>query len=273
LAAGIAHEINTPAQYVSDNVAFLSQGFKDVAPLLDACNALLQPHSNAAESLAAVRSAAAAADLPYLTAELPAALRQTSTGLEQITKIVRAMKEFAHPADEMKTIDVNRAIETTVTVARNEWKYVADVTLDLAPDLVGLPCHPSEISQVLLNLIVNAAHAIGDVVGTDGKTKGEIKISTRSVDDYVEIAVADTGCGIPQAIREKIYDPFFTTKKVGKGTGQGLAIVHRIVVRRHGGTVQCDSTVGKGTCFTIRLPVAGPSADAAPAASATSAVA
>jgi len=169
------------------------------------------------------------------------------------------MKEFSHPADDSKAIDLNHAIETTVTVAKNEWKYVADVKLDLAPDLRAVACNPSEINQVILNLIVNAAHAIGDVVGRDGESKGEIAIATRADGDHVVITVADTGCGIPAANRHKVYDPFFTTKPIGKGTGQGLAITHRIVTERHGGTIRFDSTVGKGTRFVVRLPVVRPS--------------
>ena len=168
------------------------------------------------------------------------------------------MKEFSHPADDLKAIDLNHVIETTITVAKNEWKYVADVALDLAADLPTVTCNPSEINQVLLNLIVNAAHAIGETTGRDSKNKGEIKISTRADGADVVITVADTGCGIPDAIRDKIYDPFFTTKAVGKGTGQGLAIAHRIIRERHRGTIECDSTVGKGTRFVIRLPVTGP---------------
>jgi signal transduction histidine kinase len=126
-------------------------------------------------------------------------------------------------------------------------------------------CNPSEINQVLLNLIVNAAHAISDVVGSDGKSKGEIRISTRADGADVVITVADTGCGIPDAVRDKIYDPFFTTKAVGKGTGQGLAIAHRIIRERHGGTIECDSTGGKGTRFVIRLPVTRPAEAGRPA--------
>ncbi len=264
LAAGVAHEINTPAQYVGDNVAFLTQAFRDLLPLLRSCHDMLrnEPSRGGMEELSA---AAAKADLDYLTEELPVALQQTTAGIAQITRIVRAMKEFAHPADDVKAIDLNRAIETTVTVAKNEWKYVADVTLDLSPDLCGVACNPSEINQVLLNLIVNAAQAIGDVVGNDGVTKGEISIQTRSAGDFVEITVADTGCGIPEEIRERIYDPFFTTKAIGKGTGQGLAITHRIVTERHSGSIRCESAVGKGTRFIIRLPIIGSGSSVLPA--------
>jgi signal transduction histidine kinase len=255
----VAHEINTPAQYVSDNVTFLSDSVRDLLPLLETCRALGRGEGgDAAQQLDALRKAAGEADLEYLIAELPAAIGQTAAGVGQIKKIVKAMKEFSHPADD-KAIDLNHAIETTVTVAKNEWKYVANVTLELAPDVPAIACNPSEINQVLLNLVVNAAHAIGEVVGRDEKTKGEIVIGTRADGDHVVVTVADSGCGIPEAIRHKVYDPFFTTKGIGKGTGQGLAITHRIV-QRHGGTITFDTAVGKGTRFVIRLPVAPPEA-------------
>ncbi len=254
LAAGMAHEINTPAQYVSDNVTFLSQAFRDLLPLLDSCRELLRRERVSAE-IETLRDAAASADLDYLATELPAALEQTAAGIGQIAKIVKAMKEFAHPADDIREVNLNQTIETTVTVAKNEWKYVAEVTLDLAPDLVPIACNPSEINQVLLNLIVNAAHAIESTGSREAEKKGEIRIRTTGAEDYVEISILDNGCGIPAAIRERIYDPFFTTKEVGKGTGQGLAISHRIITERHGGTIRCESTVGEGTEFVIRLPV------------------
>jgi PAS domain S-box-containing protein len=257
LAAGVAHEINTPAQYVSDNITFLSESVRALLPLLAMCRDLTQlVGAEAAARLDAVRQSAADADLDYLIAELPTAIEQTAAGVGRIKKIVKAMKEFSHPGDDVKIIDLNHAIETTVTVARNEWKYVAEVKLDLSPDVPAVSCNPSEINQVLLNLIVNAAHAIGEVVGKDETVKGQIAIGTRPDGDHVVVTVADTGCGIPEAIRHKVYDQFFTTKAIGKGTGQGLAITHRIV-QRHGGTITFDSTVGKGTRFVVRLPVAG----------------
>jgi len=258
LAAGIAHEINTPAQYVSDNVTFLSEAFGTLLPLLKSFAGLPKAGRDLMPAeITEIRHLARDTDLDYLLTELPSSLEQTAAGIGQIKKIVKAMKEFSHPADDVKAVDLNHVIETTITVAKNEWKYVADVILDLAPDLPAVACNPSEINQVLLNLIVNAAQAIGEVTNRDSKSKGEIKISTRADGVDVVITVVDTGCGIPDAIRDRIYDPFFTTKDVGKGTGQGLAIVHRIVRERHRGTIECDSTVGKGTRFVIRLPVTG----------------
>jgi len=173
---------------------------------------------------------------------------------------VRAMKEFAHPGGEEKTaVDLNKAIESTVTVARNEWKYVADMTTDLAPDLPLVPCLLGEFNQVILNMIVNAAHAIGEVVKDTG-LKGHISITSCRMGEWIEIRLTDTGAGISEEIRDKIFNPFFTTKEVGKGTGQGLAIARSVIVDKHRGAITVESQVGKGTTFIIRLPLTDPGA-------------
>jgi len=252
LAAGIAHEINTPTQYVSDNIAFVADAVADLVPVLEAFKALTDEPGR--EHL---RALAAEADLDYLIAEMPAALRSAKAGIRQITKIVLAMKEFSHPGDEMQRIDLNHAVASTATVTRNEWKYVAELALDLDPGLPPVTCHPSEINQVLLNLIVNAAHAVGDAY-SGGERKGTIRIGTRRDGRNVVVAVEDDGCGIPAEIRHRIFDPFFTTKPTGKGTGQGLAIVHRIVTNHHGGEIDVHSSPGKGTRFELRLPIGEP---------------
>jgi signal transduction histidine kinase len=169
--------------------------------------------------------------------------------------IVRALKEFAHPGSHEKAVvDLNRAIESTVIIARNEWKYVAELQTNLDPSLPPVPCHVGEFNQVVLNMIINATHAIADTVKGTGQ-KGTITISTTRVDNSVEIRIADTGGGIPKSIRHKIFDPFFTTKAVGRGTGQGLYIARSVIVEKHGGTIAVDSEVGKGTTFLIRLPL------------------
>jgi signal transduction histidine kinase len=259
LAAGVAHEINTPAQYVSDNITFLAEGFRDILPLLGAC-ADLAKKGPAGTDVDKLCELAKAADLDYLITEVPSAIQQSGAGIAQIKKIVQAMKEFSHPSDEMQMVNLNRSIESTVTVAKNEWKYVADVKLDLAEDLPPVACHPSEINQVILNIVVNAAHAIGDVVKAakdKDNTKGLITIVTRADGPDVVVTIDDTGGGIPQTIRNKVFDPFFTTKEIGKGTGQGLAIAHRIIVEHHEGSIDFDTDVGRGTKFTIRLPIQG----------------
>jgi signal transduction histidine kinase len=212
----------------------------------------------------------AASDLGYLFEQVPAAIRETLEGVERVAKIVRAMKEFSHPgAKEKAAADLNRAIETTVTVARNEWKYVADLELRLDPALPSVPCFVDEFNQCILNLVVNAAHAIGDVVKQAPGTKGRITVSTRRDGDQVEVRVSDTGTGIPEIHRSKIFEPFFTTKDVGKGTGQGLSIVYGNIVKKHGGTVKFETELGKGTTFILRLPVMPRAQDAKPSTTET----
>jgi PAS domain S-box-containing protein len=250
LAAGIAHEINTPTQYVGDNLRFLKESFGELASLL--------------AQLVKVGGAPAGkllgdADFDYLKEEIPRALNQSLEGVDRVAKIVRAMKEFSHPAREKTATDLNRAIQSTITVASNEWKYVAEIEMDLDANLPAVHCSPAEFNQVVLNMVVNAAHAIGDVVGDGGKGKGKIKVKTRPDGDWAVVEISDSGCGMPPHIQQRIFDPFFTTKEVGKGTGQGLAIAHNVVVDKHGGTIKVVSSPGKGTTFIIRLPIGGKS--------------
>ena len=256
LAAGIAHEINTPTQYIGDNTRFIQDSLEELFGVLNAASSLLEGSAPPApDRLQAAREALAGTDLDYLRDELPKATRQSLEGVARVSKIVGAMKEFSHPGSEDKTLtDLNRAIESTTTISRNEWKYVAELETDLDPALPPVPCYPSEINQVVLNLVVNAAHAIGDVVTASG-AKGRITVRTRQEAGWVVIQVEDTGAGIPETIRSRVFDPFFTTKGVGKGSGQGLAIAHSVVVDKHGGTIGFVSEPGRGTIFTVRLPL------------------
>ena len=193
-------------------------------------------------------------DCAYLLEEIPKALEQTLEGVDRVATIVRAMKEFAHPeSKEMAAADLNKALQSTLTVARNELKYVADIETDFG-DLPLVVCNVGDLNQVFLNLLVNAAHAIGDVVKQSGK-KGKIRVRTVAEGRTVLVAVSDTGCGIAEGIRSRIFDPFFTTKEVGRGTGQGLAIARSVVVERHKGTMTFESVLGQGTTFYMRLPV------------------
>ena len=259
LAAGIAHEINTPTQYIGDNTRFLQDSFVGITRALGQYDRLLQAvrqEQVTPQLVEATTAAAEAADIAYLAEEVPKSISQTLQGVAHVAKIVRAMKDFSHPGSEAKTpTDLNHAIESTVTVAHNEWKYVADLDLVLDPQLPLVPCLPGEINQVILNLVVNAAHAIGDVVGDGAGGKGRICVSTSRQGDWAEIRVQDTGTGIPEAARARVFDPFFTTKAVGKGTGQGLAIAHSVVVEQHGGTITFETELGKGTTFIVRLPL------------------
>jgi PAS domain S-box-containing protein len=260
LAAGIAHEINTPIQYVGDNTRFLGDAFKDLLHLQEEYKSLLEAGKTGAmaeDLLHRVEAATREIDLDYLMEEIPVAIGQSLEGVDRVARIVRAMKDFSHPgAAEKQAVDINKAIESTITVARNEWKYVAEMVTDLDPALPLVPCRPDELNQVFLNIIINAAHAITDVVGREPAAKGTITIKTRRNGDGVEISISDTGGGIPEEIRSRIFDPFFTTKEVGKGTGQGLAICHTVIVDKHGGAIDFEAAPGQGTTFIIRLPVA-----------------
>jgi two-component system, NtrC family, sensor kinase len=257
LAAGIAHEINTPTQYIGDNTRFLKESFQQVLAIVksydEIANAAKSEHPLYAQ-LHAIKEQADKLDLAFLMQEIPSAIDQSLEGIERVSKIVRAMKDFSHPhSAEKSRINLNQAIESTLTVARNEWKYVAELETDFDKSLPPVPCLPGEFNQVILNLVVNAAHAIEDVIrGTD--KKGVIRISTALAGESVEIRISDSGSGIPEAVRSRIFEPFFTTKEVGKGTGQGLAIARSVIVDKHAGTIHFETEIGKGTTFVIRLP-------------------
>jgi signal transduction histidine kinase len=269
LAAGVAHEINTPVQFVNDSIHFLREASEDLFALVAPLQELKQAVADgapAAEVRALVEAASAAedrADLDYLREKVPRAFERSSEGLDRVTTIVRSMKEFAHPAQkEMAPADLNRAIGSTLTVARNEYRYVAELETELG-ELPLVTCHLNDINQVVLNIVVNAAHAIEDVVrGTD--KRGLIKVSTRLAGNDALISISDSGPGIPESIRARIFDPFFTTKEVGRGTGQGLSIARTTVREKHGGELTFESVAGQGTTFFIRLPVAGKQAAGKP---------
>jgi signal transduction histidine kinase len=261
LAAGIAHEINTPIQYIGDNTTFVTDAVQSLFALIDKYDQLLDPGVTPAswsDRAAEARKLVEDLDLAFLRDEVPNAARQTLDGVARVADIVRAMKDFSHPGSEEQSLaDLNKAIESTITVCRNRWKYVADVETEFAEDLPPVPCLLGEFNQVILNLIGNAADAIAEVVGDGGARKGRITVRTRCDGEWVEIQVSDTGGGMSAAIQRKVFDPFFTTKEVGKGTGQGLAISHDVIVNKHGGMIDLQSEEGVGTTFTVRLPFVG----------------
>jgi len=254
LASGIAHEIITPTQFVSSNVSFLEDTFADIQKMV---KTLVTANAEKTLTGDVLKQALETADWPFLEKEIPMAIQQSREGLSRVTHLVRAMKEFSHPGGkEAELVDINRLIETTATVARNEWKYSSELQLDLAPDLPKVVCLAGEIGQVFLNLLVNAAHTITEKLGrTPVGNKGLITVTTRVDGSSVLIHFADTGCGIPDFAKAKIFDPFFTTKAVGSGTGQGLAIAYDVVTRKHDGTLTYITAIGEGTTFTVRLPI------------------
>ncbi|HVY23350.1 MAG TPA: ATP-binding protein [Steroidobacteraceae bacterium] len=258
LAAGLAHEINTPIQYVGDSVYFIRDAYQDIKRYMDASRdfiASLPEELGDANLRATADDIRTTIDYEFLTAECPKAIERIAEGADRVAGIVRAMKEFAHPGgQEHVAADINHALQTTLVVATNEYKYLAAMHTHLG-ELPLVVCNIGELNQVFLNLVVNAAHAIHDA-GRD-VSSGEIHVHTEVEGDMAVIRIRDNGCGIPAEHLDKIYDPFFTTKEVGRGTGQGLAITRSIIVDKHGGKVSVNSTVGSGTEFILQIPING----------------
>ncbi len=255
LASGIAHEINTPTQFIGTNIDFLDEAAHDITAFMVQVQQIIKTAPQ--EIAEALNTALEEMDWEYLAEEIPLAISQSHEGVKRVSSIVRAMKEFSHPGSKNKeSLNLNQIIKTTVTVARNEWKYVADMDLNLDEALPQIPLLADEIGQVILNMLVNAAHAIGEKLGNNPEgDKGTITISTEKIGNGVELRIHDTGAGMPEKVQLRIFDPFYTTKRVGKGTGQGLTISHDVIVEKHHGTIDVESEMGKGSCFIIRLPL------------------
>lgn len=257
LSAGIAHEINTPSQYVSDNLTFMADAVAKIEPFLQDVHRFLEKLENSgnqveADDIKHIQQLYETADIEYLLEEASASITQSQNGMERIKNTVLAMKAFSHPSDERVAVDLNEAIANTLVVASSELKKLAELVTDYDSDLPKVYCIPSEINQVVLNIVVNAVHAIDDA--RNDEKPGKITVSTAFEDDQAIIKIADNGPGMPEDILNKIFDPFFTTKDVGKGTGQGLAIARKIICEDHNGDISVESTLGEGTCFTICLP-------------------
>ena len=256
LAAGVAHEINTPTQFITDNTRFLQGAFGQLSAAINRYRTILAGLPAHAADAAKIEDET---ELDYNLAEIPRTLEQTIDGLGRVARIVGSLKEFSHPHTlERKPADLNRAIATTISVARHEWKYVADVVTEFDPALPAVPCILDEFNQVILNLIINACHAIGDALKITRAEKGVITIRTRHDATSAWVEVCDTGVGIPPEIHDRIFELFFTTKRADKGTGQGLALVRNIIVQHHGGAVDFITEVGRGTTFRIQLPLVAP---------------
>lgn len=254
LAAGIAHEINTPVQFVSDNVCFLRDAWSQVEAAMASRFAAA---AGASSAETATRVCPPSADeWAWLQEEVPKAIAQSMEGTRRISKIVGAMRKFSHSGDgSRELVNINEALDATLTVVHNQIKLIATVETDFQVDLPQVQCFPDEMNQVFLNLIINAAHAIKDASKKTPQPHGRLTVRTRQVETDVQVEIEDNGPGIPQDVRPRIFEPFFTTKQVGEGTGQGLAICHDIVVTKHQGRIWFDTEVGKGTTFVLRIPI------------------
>ena len=259
MASGIAHEINTPVQFVSDNARYISRATQNVFGFIRSLKRTLETCEESCRHVgdltANLSELGGNEDVAAIEKEVSDALSESLEGLDRIASIVRAMRGFAYMGKQEKvTTDINKIIENAVTMSRHEWKHVAEIEYNLDPALPGVECIPGDIMQVLLNIIVNAAHAVRGVC-EDGGGMGRIIAGSRTEKDQVAVTITDTGGGIPEKVRDQIFEPFFTTKKYGDGTGQGLAISRSIIINKHGGSMTFETEKGKGTTFIIRLPV------------------
>ncbi len=247
LASGIAHEINTPLQFISNNIQFLKTATAGFVRTLD--NRVPPTGDNA--------GGVPGADLAFLRKETATAIEQSQEGIARIAEIVRAIRGFADTGaqDERTPLDINEAIEATIALTRNNWKYAAAIVTDFDRSLPRVPCVAAEIQRVLLNLILNAAEALAVKAQGRSLQEGRIRIATGREADAVTITVADNGPGIPKRIQGRIFDPFFTTKEVGHGIGEGLSFVYSSVVNRHAGRLAFESVEGEGATFRISLPL------------------
>ena len=258
LAAGIAHEINTPMQYVGDNVQFLHSTFKKVEPTLRLIETLVGSELNDDTAVKTqISKTLGNVKLTRVLEQMPKAIGDVEQGIANVVRIVQAMKELSHPGAEAPApMDIHRILESAIVVSRSEWKHIANVETDFAQNPPGMVGFANQLQQVVLNLLVNATHAVEARHKGDASVPGKIRLSTMVMKDRFLISIQDNGCGIPDKIRTRVYDPFFTTKDVGKGTGQGLAIAHQIIVNNHQGRLWFESEVGQGTTFFIELPAA-----------------
>jgi signal transduction histidine kinase len=259
LAAGVAHEINTPIQFIGDNIQFMQGAFQDLLLLLvkyqDLTDSLARGDA-ISEVLHDIDRHCEITDLPFLQLELPEAIGQSLAGIERVATIVRALKDFSRPASEVRSsLDLNTAILSLLAITKNQYSAIANIELALDPTVESISCLAGLIEQSLMNVLCNSIEAIEL---ERKQEKGTIQISTQRLADSVEIRISDDGPGIPADILDRIFDPFFTTKEIGKGTGQGLAFVYDAIVDKHQGTIQAQPSAAGGTTFVICLPLATP---------------
>lgn len=257
LAAGIAHEINSPMQYISDNLNFLKQSVKSIISMV---NSMRETFIAEAEVTRELNLALEKVDYDFMESEIDSVFTDMEEGIGRITSIIKSMKTLSHPGTDQKIpVNINKCLDDTVNISRNEWKYMSTIIREYDPNLGPVMAYSNELNQVFLNLIINSAQAnsekYGDAEKDPGQEKpGRITLKTMQTDALVRIVIEDNGLGISTENIKKIFNPFFTTKEPGKGTGQGLSIAHTVIVKKHQGTIEVTSTPGVGTSVNISLP-------------------
>jgi signal transduction histidine kinase len=258
LAAGIAHEINTPIQFIGDSATYVGTTLTEVMALLEKSRSELRRVAEASGDAGMLQRLAdeeEAADLEFSRDQGPRAVERISEGVSRVARIVSAMKCYSHPGSaEAVLVDVNKLLADTMIVAGHELRTAGEVVSDFGeiPSILG---YPGDLNQAFLNLMVNAAHAVADRPPDGNGELRRIAVSTRLEAGQVVVRIADTGCGMTPEVKARLFEPFFTTKPIGKGTGQGLTVVRAAIVQKHNGTVECETAVGVGTTFTLHLPL------------------
>jgi signal transduction histidine kinase len=256
LADGIAHELNTPIQYIGDNMRFVQQAFTDLTELINTVDQISEQNIKSDKIPEFLRATLEKVDAPYLMQEVPRALEESLQGTAKISRIVRSMSDYSQTnGGNVIPTDLNQAVQTTLMICQHEWKNIANIQLELDPALPLFACIPCEINEVIQHLLSNAVLAVADSERNTPQNGGQITLRTFAENDCVNLEIEDNGVGIPDNIRDRIFDQFFTTRPVGTGTGQGLSICHALVVTKYSGTIHCKSEVGKGSKFVVRVPI------------------
>lgn len=253
LSAGLAHEINTPAQFISDNLIFLQDSVQQILQLVYAIeNEAKKPDDTLLERIEVLKNKC---EIDYLQEEIPLALKQSSEGISQIATIVRAMKDYSQSGQLFEFADINAVLNNLIVLSNAEWKNLISIETDFDESLPLVECVVGDINQVILNILVNAIHAIEEKYHDADMHNGAILICTTSREDRVYIDIQDNGIGMSESIKSKVFDQFFTTKDVGQGTGQGLSIAYRLIKDKHHGNIELRSEIGQGTTFSVSLPI------------------
>jgi signal transduction histidine kinase len=262
LAAGVAHEINNPIGFIASNLNRLEEYTADLIHLMEFYDRLTaavdtpDPGEQELKSvLARVREAESSVDLDFLCEDIQAVIHECQEGADRVRRIVADLKDFAHPGvTEPQHADINRCLESTLNMLRNELKYKVTLEKDYG-QIPEILCQPHQLNQVFVNILVNAAQAI--------EKSGTIRISTRINGDFIRIRITDSGCGMTTEQAKRAFEPFYTTKPVGTGTGMGLYIAFQII-EQHKGQIGVSSQPGRGTTFTIDLPLDAAGAETEP---------